>query len=447
MKKILIANRGEIAVRIIRACRELGIKTVAVFSTVDRDALHCRLADESYCIGSPPSKHSYLSIPQLMSVAAISGSDAIHPGYGFLAENHKFARVCEQYQIKFIGPTSEHIEQLGDKLTAKQIAKNEGVPLLNSSHAPLSTYEEAHTAAKKIGYPLIIKAAAGGGGRGMRIVKSAKHLQENFHTAQREAETFFGNSQVFLEKFLTSPRHVEIQVAADDFGNSIHLGERDCTVQRRHQKIIEESPCPTITKKLRTQLGNAALKIVRSVKYLSLGTVEFLLDKDNSFYFIEMNTRIQVEHPITELVTGIDLVKEQIRIACGEKIDVKNPNLQPRGHAIECRINAEDAVTFAPNPGRITDYHLPGGPGIRIDSMLTKDCYVPPDYDSMIAKLIAYGNNRDEALNRMRRALQEMQVNGIKTNINFHLKVIDHPNFRKGNISTNFIDELLSTGS
>ena len=447
MKKILVANRGEIAVRIIRACRELDIKTVAVFSTVDRDALHCRLADESYCIGSPPSKKSYLSIPQLMSVASISGCDAIHPGYGFLAENHKFARVCEQYQIKFIGPTSEQIEQLGDKLTAKKIAKNEGIPLLEGSHAPLSTYEDAQTAAKKIGYPLIIKAAAGGGGRGMRIVESARHLKESFYNAQREAETFFSNSQVFLEKFLTAPRHVEIQIAADELNNSIHLGERDCSIQRRHQKIIEESPCPTITKKLRSQLGNAALKIARSVKYRSLGTVEFLLDKDNSFYFIEMNTRIQVEHPITELVTNIDLVKEQIRIARGEKLDTKNSVLQPRGHAIECRINAEDAVNFAPNPGRITDYHLPGGPGIRIDSMLIRDCYVPPDYDSMIAKLIAHGNNRDEALNRMRRALQEMQVSGIKTNINFHLKIIDHPTFRKGNISTNFIDELLSTGN
>ena len=447
MKKILVANRGEIAVRVIRACRELNIKTVAVCSTADREALHCKLADECYCIGLPPSKKSYLSIAQLISVAAVSNSDAIHPGYGFLAESHKFARICEQYKIKFIGPTSEHIRLLGDKIAAKKLAKEAGVPLLAGTLDPIHSLEEAKKVARKIGYPLIIKAVAGGGGRGMKIVTSEQQLQNSLQMAQREAELFFNDAHVFIEKFLSSPRHVEIQVAADNTGNTIHLGERDCTIQRRHQKLIEESPCPTINKKLRAQMGNTALKLARSVKYQSLGTVEFLLDKDGSYYFIEMNTRIQVEHPVTEIVTDIDLIKEQIRLACGEKLCRKTSLNQLRGHAIECRINAEDSSTFAPSPGKILDYHLPGGPGVRIDSMIINGYRVPPDYDSMIAKLITYGHDREEALARMNRSLQELKIEGIKTNINFHMKIINHPMFRKGDYSTGFIDELLNNRS
>lgn len=444
MQKILIANRGEIAVRIIRACRELGIRTVAICSTVDRDALHCRLADESYCVGAAPSSKSYLSVAQIMSVAAISGIDGIHPGYGFLAENHKFAHVCEQYKIKFIGPTARQIKLLGDKIEAKKIAAAAGVRLLQGSADPVASETEALQVARRIGYPLIIKAAAGGGGRGMKIVHAEEQLKNKFRIAQSEAEAFFGNPQVFIEKYLTSPRHVEIQIMADEHGNTIHLGERDCSIQRHHQKIIEEAPCPLVNKKLRMRMGNAALKIVRACDYKSLGTVEFLLDQNGAFYFIEMNTRIQVEHPVTEMVTGIDLVKQQIKIAAGEKLPRLTSFTQLQGHAIECRINAEDAVTFVPSPGKIADCHLPGGPGIRIDSMIYNGYRVPPDYDSMLAKLIAHGQDRDEAIARMNRALQELKIEGIKTNINFHHKVINHPAFHKGECSTGFISELLN---
>lgn len=445
MKKILIANRGEIAVRIIRACREMGIKTVAICSTVDREALHCRLADECYCVGSAPSRKSYLSVPQIMSVAAVSQIDAVHPGYGFLAENHKFAHVCEHYKIKFIGPKSNQIKLLGDKMQAKKIAKEAGVPLLQGSTEAATSESEALRVARRIGYPLIIKATAGGGGRGMKIVHSEEQLKSKWRIAQAEAESFFGNPQVFIEKYLTSPRHVEIQIAADAHGNVVHLGERDCSIQRRHQKIIEESPCPVMNKKLRTRMGNAALKIAKASRYESLGTVEFLLDQDGAFYFIEMNTRIQVEHPVTEMVTGIDLIKEQIKLAAGEKLTQMTSLNQLQGHAIECRINAEDAVTFAPSPGKILDYHPPGGPGIRIDGMIYNGYHVPPDYDSMLAKLITHGQDREEALARMNRALQELKIEGIKTNINFHSKVINHPAFRKGEFSTGFVDELLKS--
>ena len=444
MRKILIANRGEIAVRIIRACRELGIGTVAVCSTVDREALHCRLADECYCIGAAPSRKSYLSVAQIMSVAAVSSIDAIHPGYGFLAENYKFAHVCEQYKIKFIGPTPQQIKKLGDKIEAKKIAAAVGVRLLQGSADPVASEAEALQVARRIGYPLIIKAAAGGGGRGMKIVHAEEQLKNRFRVAQSEAEAFFGNPQVFIEKYLTSPRHVEIQIMADTHGNIIHLGERDCSLQRHHQKIIEEAPCPRVNKKLRMRMGNAALKIARACNYESLGTVEFLLDQNGAFYFIEMNTRIQVEHPVTEMVTGIDLVKEQIKIAAGEKLPRLTSLTQLQGHAIECRINAEDAVTFVPSPGTITDCHLPGGPGIRIDSMIYNGYRVPPDYDSMLAKLIVHGQDREEALARMKRALQEIKIEGIKTNINFHSKIINHPAFHRGECSTGFIAELLN---
>ena len=447
MRKILIANRGEIAVRIIRACRELGLDTVAICSTVDREALHCRLADECYCVGAAPSRKSYLSVAQIMSVAAVSNIDAIHPGYGFLAENHKFAQVCQQYKIKFIGPSPQQIKQLGDKIEAKKIAAAAGVRLLEGSADPVASETEAVRVAQRIGYPLIIKAAAGGGGRGMKIVHAEEQLKNKFRVAQSEAEAFFGNPQVFMEKYLTSPRHVEIQIMADTHGNVIHLGERDCSIQRHHQKIIEEAPCPLVHKKLRLRMGNAALKIARACNYESLGTVEFLLDQNGAFYFIEMNTRIQVEHPVTEMVTGIDLVKEQIKIAAGEKLARLSSFTQLQGHAIECRINAEDAVTFAPSPGKITDCHLPGGPGIRIDSMIYNGYRVPPDYDSMLGKLIVHGQDREEALARMNRALQELKIEGIKTNVNFHSKIINHPAFRRGECSTGFVSELLSSGN
>lgn len=446
MKKILIANRGEIAVRIIRACQELGIKTVAICSTVDRQALHTRIADECYCVGGPASAKSYLAVPQIMSVAAVAKIDAIHPGYGFLAENAKFAHVCEQYKIKFIGPRSQQIKTLGDKIAAKKIARELGIPLLAGTNSPIVSRDEALAVANKVGYPLIIKAAAGGGGRGMKIVRNEEQLQQRWQIAQREAESFFGNPQVFIEKYLDNPRHVEIQIIADSHGNVVHLGERDCSIQRNYQKIIEESPCPVVNKRLRTRMGNAALKLVKACKYESAGTVEFLLDKDSNFYFIEMNTRIQVEHPVTEMISGLDLIKEQIMIAEGEKISRTTSLNQPQGHAIECRINAEDASTFVPSPGEVTAYHAPGGFGVRIDSMLYRGYRVPANYDSLVAKLITHGHDRNEAIARMRRSLQELKIEGIKHNANFHLKVIDHPAFRKGDISTGFIAELINKG-
>lgn len=447
MKKILVANRGEIAVRVIRACQELGIKTVAICSTVDRQALHTRIADECYCVGGAASAKSYLAVPQIMSVAAVAKIDAIHPGYGFLAENAKFAHVCEQYKIKFIGPRSQQIKTLGDKIAAKKIARELGIPLLAGTDGPIVSRDEAQTVANEVGYPLIIKAAAGGGGRGMKIVRNEEQLRQRWQVAQREAESFFGNPQVFIEKYLDNPRHVEIQIIADSHGNVIHLGERDCSIQRNYQKIIEESPCLAVNKRLRTRMGNAALKLVKACKYESAGTVEFLLDKNGNFYFIEMNTRIQVEHPVTEMISGLDLVKEQIMIAEGEKLSRTTSLNQPQGHAIECRINAEDAATFAPSPGKVTSYHTPGGFGVRVDSMLYSGYQVPANYDSLVAKVITHGQNRDEALARMRRSLQELKIEGIKHNANFHLKVIDHPAFRKGDISTGFIAELINKGA
>jgi len=440
IKKILIANRGEIAVRIIRGCRELGIKTVAVHSTADKDSLHAKLADESICIGPGSSAKSYLSVPQVMSAAEITGVDAIHPGYGFLAENYQFAQVCQEYGIKFIGPLPKHIRSLGDKIAAKEIAKKVNIPLLPGSKDSCQSFEEASDLAKQIGYPIIIKAVAGGGGRGMKIVYSEGELLEKFQLAKNEASTFFGNPAVYIEKYLLKPRHVEIQLIADSYGKIIHCGERDCSIQRRHQKLIEEAPCPAICSHKRNEMGELAKNLVQFIGYESVATVEFLLDSDGNYYFIEVNTRIQVEHPVTEVVTGIDLIKTQIAIAAGEKLPISQKDIKIFGHAIECRINAEDPKTFVPWPGKITAYYEPGGPGIRLDSMIYAGCQIPPLYDSLIAKLIAFGGTRSEAIARMRRALYEMKIDGIRTNIDFHYQIMSDPHFIDGDISTKFLD-------
>jgi acetyl-CoA carboxylase biotin carboxylase subunit len=440
MKKVLIANRGEIAVRIIRACRELGLKTVSIHSTADRDSLHTKLADESICIGPGPSIKSYLRIPAVMSAVEISGADAVHPGYGFLSENAEFARICETYKIKFIGPKPEHIFALGNKVEARALAERAGVPMLPGSRGKITSEAEAEAIAAQIGYPLIIKAAAGGGGRGMKVVTKRDELLKQFQLAQAEAEAGFGNPDVFIERYCARPRHVEIQLVADEHGNVAHLGERDCSIQRRHQKLVEEAPSPAVDAALRERMGNTAIALAKACGYQSLGTAEFLLDEDGKFYFMEVNTRVQVEHCVTEEVTGIDLVKEQIRIACGEKLSFDPKSLKLEGHAMECRINAEDPATFAPWPGKVTAYHEPGGPGIRIDGMVYAGYTVPSLYDSMIAKLIAYGRDRAECMARMRRALAEMKVDGIRTNIPFHEKLLDNESFQKGEVHTKFLE-------
>lgn len=442
MKKVLIANRGEIAVRIIRACQELGLKTVAVHSVADRDALHTRIADESICIGPGPSAKSYLSIPAVMSAAEISGVDAIHPGYGFLSENAKFAEICGKYGIKFIGPKPEHIQTLGNKVEARALAEKAGVPMLPGSRGSVTSAHEAEKLAKEIGFPLIIKAAAGGGGRGMKIVHSMDELSKQFDLARNEAQVGFGNPEVFIERYCQNPRHVEVQLVADEHGNVTHLGERDCSIQRRHQKLLEEAPCPVMTPERRKIIGDTAVRLAKEVGYQSLGTVEFLMDEDGQFYFMEVNTRAQVEHPVTEYITNIDLIKEQIRIAQGQKLSFDPAKIELRGHALECRINAEDPTTFAPWPGKITGYHEPGGPGVRLDSMVYAGYTVPSLYDSMIAKLITWGKDREECLARMRRALREMKVDGIRTNIPFHLRVLDNQRFIDGNVSTRFLQEM-----
>jgi acetyl-CoA carboxylase biotin carboxylase subunit len=442
MKKVLIANRGEIAVRIIRACQELGLKTVAVHSTADKDSLHAKLADESICIGPAPSAKSYLSIPALMSACEVAGVDAVHPGYGFLSENSEFATVCQKYGIVFIGPAPEHIRILGNKVEARALAEKAKVPMLPGSNGTVKSVEEARAIAADIGFPLIIKAAAGGGGRGMKIVNKFEDLDHQYNLAQTEAEAAFGNPDVFIERYCTNPRHVEIQIIGDQFKNIMHLGERDCSIQRRHQKLVEESPCPVMTPELRQKMGNTAVALAKSCGYYSLGTVEFLLDDDGRFYFMEVNTRAQVEHPVTETVTGIDLIKEQIRIAQGKKLSFKPEDFEMRGHAIECRINAEDPVSFAPWPGKINAYHEPGGPGVRIDSMIYAGYTVPSNYDSMIAKLICYGKDREEACIRMLRALREMKVDGIRTNIPFHIKLFEDAMFRSGKFSTRFLESF-----
>jgi acetyl-CoA carboxylase, biotin carboxylase subunit len=440
-KKILIANRGEIALRIIQACRELGIATVAVHSTADNDSLHVTYADEDVCIGPPPSPESYLKIRSVIAAAEITGADAIHPGYGFLSENAHFAEVLKECNISWIGPPAEAIRAMGDKANARKVAEAAGVPVLPGTTSALESAEEARHVAAKIGYPVILKAAAGGGGRGMRIAWDESQVEEFFSMASEEALRAFGDGSMYIEKYLVRPRHVEIQVFADQFGNVVHLGERECSIQRRHQKLIEESPSPALSAELREKMGQAAIRLCKAVNYVNAGTLEFLLDQDGSFYFMEMNTRIQVEHPVTEMVMGVDLVKEQIRVAAGEKLSFRS-RLQPRGHAIECRINAEDPVKFTPSPGRLTTLHLPGGPGVRVDTHAYQEYVIPSNYDSMIAKLIVHGQDRAEALSRMRRALDFFVVEGIKTTIPLHRKILRDPVFIAGDLSTRFMEEF-----
>lgn len=441
-QKVLIANRGEIAVRVIRACRELGIRTVAVYSEADSEALHVKLADEAYCIGPKTSKESYLNVTSIMSVATKVGADAIHPGYGFLAENADFAEICAACNITFIGPDPEAIVKMGDKATAKDTMKAAGVPTVPGTEGLIEDIAEAIQTANEIGYPVMVKATAGGGGRGMRVAVDDADLEKAIRQAQNEAKTAFGNPGVYLEKFVEGPRHVEIQIMADKHGNAVYLGERDCSIQRRHQKLIEEAPSPALSEELRQQMGEAAVAAAKAVSYHGAGTVEFLLDKHGKFYFMEMNTRIQVEHPVTELVTGYDLIKEQLTVAAGEPLSFRQEDIRLNGWAIECRINAENpAKNFMPSPGRITEYLPPGGFGVRVDSAAYAGYAIPPYYDSMIAKLIVWGATREEAIQRMKRALHEFAIDGIKTTIPFHLKVLDHEKFISGDFDIKFLEE------
>jgi acetyl-CoA carboxylase biotin carboxylase subunit len=438
LKKILIANRGEIALRIIRTCREMGIKTVSVYSTADRESLHVKFADEAVCIGPPPSKESYLSMAKIMAAAEITGADAIHPGYGFLAENEKFAEICGEYGIKFIGPTPHQISMMGDKITAKDTMKKSGVPVIPGSDGLVTEVKDGKKIAKKIGYPVILKATAGGGGKGMRIVWAEEEFENAFNMARTEAGASFGNDGVYLEKYVEEPRHIEIQVAGDQYGKACHLSERDCSIQRRHQKLTEESPSPFVTQELREKMGQAAIKACKAIDYEGVGTVEFLVDKHRNFYFMEMNTRIQVEHPVTEEVINYDLIKEQIKIAAGEPISGKN--YFPTMHAIECRINAEDPYNdFRPSPGKITTLHTPGGHGVRIDSHIYDGYSITPYYDSLIAKIITVAQTRIEAIATMERALSEYVIEGVKTTIPFHLALMKDKNFREGNFNTSFL--------
>ena len=446
-QKVLIANRGEIALRVIRACKELGVRTLAVYSEADVDSLHVQLADEAICIGAAPSLESYLKIDRIMSAAEIGDVDAIHPGYGFLAENPHFVEVCESCNIKFIGPSSRAMQSMGDKNAARAAARRVGVPVTPGSDGIVETEDEAMKIAKKLGYPVMIKAAGGGGGRGMRAAHNEPSLKSAFHGARHEAQKAFGNDQVYLEKLIVNPRHIEFQIIADRHGHTIHLGERDCSIQRRNQKVIEECPSPIMTPGLRRKMGNAAVKLAKSVGYENAGTIEFLLDRDRHFYFMEMNTRIQVEHPVTEEVYGCDLVKEQIRIAAGHALSPHVARAEPRLHAIECRINAEDAANnFQATPGRIDFYYAPGGRGVRIDSHVYTGYTVPPYYDSLIAKIITVGSTRINAIDRMRRALDEYYITGIKTTVPFHAAMMRDGDFREGNYDTGFIDRLISAG-
>jgi len=443
--KILIANRGEIALRIIRACRELGIRTVAVYSQIDRDSLHVRLADEAICIGQAAASSSYLNIPAIISAAEITDVEAIHPGYGFLAENPHFAEICQSCKITFIGPTPENIRLMGDKMAARTSMHKAGLPIIPGSASVIRSKEEALKTAKSIGYPVIIKAASGGGGKGMRICHNDLTLVSSLMTAQAEAEANFGNPNVYIEKYIEKPRHIEVQIIGDSSGHILQLGERDCSIQRRHQKLLEESPSSVVDAKMRKRLGEMVLKGIKSINYVSCGTIEFLLDeKTNNFYFMEMNTRIQVEHPVTEMVTGIDLIKEQLRVASGEKLKIKQEDVHIRGAAIECRINAEDPENnFMPQPGKIEALVLPGGPNVRVDTHIYAGYEIPSQYDSLIAKLIVHGNNRQEAIRTMHRALTEFHISPIKTTIPFHLKLMQNPLFLKGDISTHFVQDLL----
>ncbi len=440
-KKVLVANRGEIALRVIRACRELGVQTVAVYSEADRESLHVRFADDDVCIGPAPSRSSYLKIPHLIAAAEITGADAIHPGYGFLAESAEFAETCKASNITFIGPTGDQIRQMGDKASARRLAQDAGVPTVPGSAGIVEELDQALTVADVIGYPVIIKATAGGGGKGMRIAHDSEQFAQSFTLAQNEALSAFGNGGVYVERYLARPRHVEIQVLGDTHGKVIHMGERDCSVQRRHQKLIEESPSPALNHELRSLMGDAAVALASAIGYVGAGTIEFLLDEEGRFFFMEMNTRIQVEHPVTEMVTSFDLVKEQIRVAAGEPISFRGEGRRLRGHAIECRINAEDPFrNFQPSPGLITAYHPPGGPGVRVDTHVYDGYTVPPHYDSLLAKVIVHGNDREEALSRMGQALDSFILEGISTTIPVLLRIIRHPDFVCGRVDTKFLE-------
>jgi acetyl-CoA carboxylase biotin carboxylase subunit len=443
-KKILIANRGEIAMRIIFACRELGIKTVAVYSEADENSLHVRFADEDVCIGPPRSADSYLNVPAVISAAEITGADAIHPGYGFLSESAYLAEVCEACHIKFIGPDPQVIRLMGDKARARRVMKKAGVPILPGSDGPVESEDKALKIAKDIGYPVIVKATAGGGGRGMRVVRAPAELSHAVKTAQREAEAAFGVGDVYIEKYVESPRHIEFQVLGDQHGAVVHLGERECSIQRRHQKLIEESPSPALTEKMRRRMGGVVIDAAKAVQYTNAGTFEFLMDPSGRFYFMEANTRLQVEHPVTEMVTGLDIVKDQIRIAAGERLGLKQSDITFTGHSIECRVNAEDPETFVPSPGIIHVFSVPGGPGVRVETLAHSDCTISPYYDSLIAKIIVHGRDRAEAIARMKRTLEMTVIEGIKTSIPLHLKILNDPDFVAGKLSTAFMDRFLA---
>jgi acetyl-CoA carboxylase biotin carboxylase subunit len=442
-KKVLIANRGEIALRVISACQEMGIKTVAVYSEPDAHSLHVRFADEEVCIGPAKSADSYLNIPAILSAAEITGADALHPGYGFLAESSHFAEVSEACRVRFIGPSPRAIRLMGDKALARATMKKAKVPVLPGSEGALADVERAEAVAKTIGFPVMLKAAAGGGGKGMRIVVKEADVGKAFLAAQKESMAAFGSDAIYIEKYLSNPRHIEIQLMADRRGTTVHLGERDCSIQRRHQKLLEEAPSPIVSEKLREKMGRVAVQAAQAVRYEGAGTVEFLLDEDGRFYFMEMNTRIQVEHPVTEMVTGMDLVKDQIRVAAGEPLGYRQKDIVVRGASIECRINAEDPVTFAPSPGTIHAFHIPGGPGVRVDTAAHSECVVTPYYDSLIAKLVVHGRDRQEAIARMRRCLNLTVIEGVKTTVPLHLRILDDPDFRAGRYSTRFLERMV----
>ncbi|MCB1529731.1 MAG: acetyl-CoA carboxylase biotin carboxylase subunit [Rhodospirillales bacterium] len=442
-EKVLIANRGEIALRIIRACREIGIKSVAVHSTADANSMAVRLADESVCIGPAAAKDSYLNIPSILTAAAVTGADAIHPGYGFLSENAQFARMIEEHGFTFIGPRAEHIESMGDKVVAKQTVSALGLPVVPGSDGAVESAEEGLKAAREAGFPVLIKAASGGGGKGMQIVRTEEDFMEAYSTARAEAKANFGDDTIYFEKFLENPRHIEVQIFGDMHGNAIHLGERDCSIQRRHQKLVEEAPSPVLTEEERNQIGTLAADVIREMGYVGAGTIEFLYE-DGKFYFMEMNTRIQVEHPVTEMITGIDLIAEQIRVAAGEPLTIKKERIRLRGHAIEVRINAEDPETFIPSPGKITQFHAPGGLGVRFDSAIYGGYTIPPYYDSMVGKLIVHGRNREEALRRMRRAIMETVVEGVKTTLPLHQWILEQPEFESGAYNIHWLEKKLA---